>query len=584
MERLRLLIAFLLLGVTSALGQWQIGDRSFYVPSSGTAGTFSLVQANSCSVSGTTCTMTGSSNLGSGNYTVWACTTGNAEEYPSITITSITNAGGTLQIAPGASTGGNVNANMTGLEAVIYYILPNTATGGSGVPVINLSASGANTCYFQEWHPSCCASAVGLDIDGNLSQSSAASATSLTPSITGTNDVAFQMWLDMTAWYYPTSVTSPYNTESFFPGSLSGYAGAAVSTGTSATWTLNSSSALGTMPMLYVGFNPSHATEGGFEGFSGGASGKTPTETDLAAGMKGWQGCYWSGTSPTMTYSSSAGFGLLQSTGRLYGDGSTVAAGSGSSMGLAETWNGSTRNVGLQCNFFYGVTGLNFTFGHWYYDPFPATDTSSVDCDQIRNPTDYAAGNCYGDGASRFIRLEALAGNGGAIYTNPQSWYFIELTYRGGSGAIGASSVNTSVSGNTITWNGSFTPSQWPVNFGFSPSGCSSGSNYNGDLFIVTAVTSKTLTTSTNGYVNGGTIATASGSATGCTLTGQHQLLVYNSSGSLVGASFSAGQTTPYYPYYIFIGDANAGNTPTAGYTSYWASLRWDVTGAPVTF
>jgi hypothetical protein len=145
-----------------------------------------------------------------------------------------------------------------------------------------------------------------------------------------------------------------------------------------------------------------------------------------------------------MVGDTAASMPLLNATGRLNGDGSNNAAGQGS-LGVSITGNGTAEDDYIEAQVSYGgVPGMmtsSAVLVFKYNENFVATDQSDIDCGSIIGVggSDYAGANCYGDGTSRFIALEAGSGQsshinfpGGTASGNCPCT--IVVSYNGGSG------------------------------------------------------------------------------------------------------------------------------------------------------
>ncbi len=303
-----------------------------------------------------------------------------------------------------------------------------------------------------------------------------------------------------------------------------------------------------------------------YEGFEGGTAGNAPAAADLASGSKGWNGCQWQVTADELTYSASASLPLLNNTG-LLGDGTSYAAGSGS-LGLIGNATGGAIGQ-LTC----GMNNSRITNAVLTYkqnDNASSSDGAQMDEAAINGTSGhYASSDNYGTGASRYYYLETDLGNGSTFSLSggtaaascgtSAGQGCSKSIYFNGSGGNSTATASAAVAASVVTFTGTFIPAAWPTGsgvpatpttssppsgFAFAVSGCTGGTNYNGNLFFVTGVTGATITATTTALVNGGTTVTVSGSATGCTLTGQNALITYNFSGGLVSAGFHAADTS----------------------------------------
>jgi hypothetical protein len=164
-----------------------------------------------------------------------------------------------------------------------------------------------------------------------------------------------------------------------------------------------------------------------------------------------------------MVGDTAASMPLLNATGRLNGDGSNNAAGQGS-LGVSITGNGTAEDDYIEAQVSYGgVPGMmtsSAVLAFKYNENFVATDQSDIDCGSIEGVggNDYAGANCYGNGTSRYIALEAKSGQstrilfpGGTASGNCPCT--IVVSYNGGGGTHSLSLYNSSGSqiGSTVT-------------------------------------------------------------------------------------------------------------------------------------
>ena len=335
--------------------------------------------------------------------------------------------------------------------------------------------------------------------------------------------------------------------------------------GNGATWT-NSSM---TPVEVTIGFSwsPSAFAPQQYEGFEGGTAGNAPAAADLATGSKGWNGCQWQVTADQLTYATAASLPLLNNTG-LLGDGTSYAAGSGTLGIIGNATGGAIGQV--TCGFNHSnITNAVLTYKQ--NDNAASSDAAEMDEAAINGTSGhYASSDNYGTGATRYYYLETDLGNGSTFNlsggtaaascgTSAGQGCSKSIYFNGSGGNSTATAYRRPLRDRRLrlpepsplrrgpreaAWPATPTTSSPPSGFAFAVSGCTGGTNYNGNLFFVTGVTGATITATTTALVNGGTTVTVSGSATGCTLTGQNALITYNFSGGLVSAGFHAADTS----------------------------------------
>jgi hypothetical protein len=561
-----------------------------FVQSIGLGQTLSVRQVGNCAIAGSANTCSISVTATAGDLDIFACYAPSTGNTTPPAISSVTSGLGTLQFPTAVDVGSYGTGVVNTVQSFAYVLPANSQTVASPIVITlaNNTASSGGNCYLSEMTPSASGSTVSLATDFSYQPAATCSnCTQANVTANGTNEAFFQGFFGTNGYTGPTAVASPYNTNSYFPGGNGmGFAVAPnPGNGNGAAWT--NSSIIPVMQTLGFSFNPSAFTPLQFEGFEAGTPGNAPTAADLTSGSKGWAGCYWGTTVDTILYATAASMPLLDGTG-LLGDGASVAAGAGS-LGLEAISTGSFIG-NIQCQAFqssptHGV--LSFKFN----DNLASGDGSSCDCAGIAASNgDYAGFNDFA-AAGRSWGLETAAGNG-THFTPPGGTSAaecgtaagqgctIEIHYNSGSGGVTATSVTPTISGSTITWAGTFTASQWPVGYTFSPASCSGTglTNMNGQLFEVVTSSGSQLTTTTTNYTNGlGSPVAASGtSITGCTLTGQHAIIFYNYSGNVFAASFTAGETTVGVIKDWAFGDTI--HTITSGDTFKWDSFLYSVT------
>lgn len=550
------------------------------IPAGSTTGTFSLVQKNNCAVGNgaTTCTMTVSPNFAAGNLDRFSCVVPNGAGSPVSKISSVSNAGGTLVLAQGASMGNQPSGSN--LQQSTAYILPATSSGGSGSVVVTVSQASSSTggnCVLEEWHPSANGANVALDIDGAY-QPSTACTTCVQQSVTlsGTNDVVFEGFTSVSNFTPPSAITSPFTTNQFF-GSFSGFSSAATTT-TNPSWT--AASTIPVMSTVAIGFNPLACNEVGINDFTGGTNNTQITGANVAATAKGWQGGQWiytTGGVDPLKYFTAAVQELQTSTGRLCGDGGTYPTGA-PTTGIGFTGTGTTMGQDV---LFFNWAFNNFnaplvSSGFWYWSDRAVGDSAdeNLDCSSIYGvqAADFISVNCYIDGTTPYFNLEAGSGNASQSHVSytASTWVWVEQLFTSvGNSAGGSNSVTAAVSSGTATFTGTFTAAKYPIGTPFSVAACTGGTAYNGTLFTVVTASASTITALANG---------ASGSATTCTLTGQHVMNIYNSSAALLGSQWvnSLGSD---FPGRLHFGNLHSALIIGSGKHAYFGSMKLSLVG-----
>lgn len=561
-------------------------DSSLYTLNAG--GTFTAIQVGNCAISSgaATCSATVGSSFTTAKVHYYACGVPNASFTPATLIQSV-NTGETLTPLIASSVGQVQSGTNTQQSSAI--VLPGAAAGHASPIVITLNqnaSSGGGFCYVAELTPSANSGNIGVD-DDNTSVAGAACTSCTAPNLTlsGTGDAICQYEMGASGFTSPSAVSAPYNTNAYLPGSGNGMGFSCAPTpsnGNGPSWTTSSVTPL--YSQVAFGWNVSPHSFQMYQGFDAGTAGNTPAASDLAGGVAGWNGCIWEVTASNLLYATAASMPLLNSTGRL-GDGSTTASGSGA-LGLEITGTGAgTTTSQAKCNWQANPSNISSgILAGKYNDTFGQTDSSDFDCYGISSTTDFAADNCYGNGVSRFLGLETAEGNGTAITftttttcgTSAGQGCTAGVQFNGNSVAV--SSVTGAVAAGTVTFTGTFTASQWPVGYAFTPTGCTGGTNYNNNLFYVLTSSSATITANATVMPNGGAAPvsslTVSGSPTTCTITGVHVAFLYNFSGVLQGVSFKAGASSAGLVESLAAGDA-ASRTLTNTKTIFLDSLQF---------
>lgn len=558
-------IALIIAFSISAFGQGgYIGPKGYVGPSGYIGatpglpgGTFSTRNVGNCATGSGANTCSISLAAVAGDLDIFACYNPSSGVTTPPIITSVSSAviaTGNLQFTT-ASEVGSYGTGVVNTTQSFAYVLPANS-GSKTSPVVitlanNASSAGGN-CYLAELTPSANGSLVGLATD--FAYQPTADGTNFTQhnvTTNGTNEAFYQGFMGTDGYVGATAAASPYNTNGYFPLYMAFSEAPNPGNGNGAAWT--NASVTPVMQTIGFSWSPSAFVPQQFQGFEGGTAGNAPTAATLAAGSQGWNGCQWVITADTLKYATDASLPLLNNMG-LLGDGSTVSAGAGA-LGLEATSTGTLLGL-VQCQATQSNT-QNMILAVKFNDNVGASDNSSCDCISIHgaNNGDYAGFNDYGTGASRNWGLETNEGNGThsnisggttatECGTSAGQGCTVVLFYNSNSGGITATSVTAAVAGGTVTFTGTFTPSLWPAGFAFSPSGCTGGTNYNGQMFFVATSSASTVTASSTSYTNGGTTAATSGSPTTCTLTGQHAMLAYDHTGALFLASFHAGATS----------------------------------------
>jgi len=447
MERVRLLVAFLLLSVSSALGQWQIGDRPFHVPPGTGTGTFTIRQTANCAIASSSagCSLAFGSALISGNLDVFSCDVPNGNNTtPQFHITAVT-AGGTLVTALGASTGG-YGTGAVNTQRSWAYILPATSTGGSATEKLTLSGSstsGGGSCWGAELVPSSSPSSVALDLDGSYQPVSSCGSSSACSDIavtqSGANDAMFKSWMSTSGYTVPTSVSSPYSTNDDLQTSGNGVGFAAALTGGAAETWGSGSNVIPILSTLAFGWNATNCKEESFINFSGVTNGVAPSQSAMASSIAGWQGADWYvGVEGGFTGSTSYNFSPLNAPGRMCGDGSSPSATVSKGVIMTATGAGNSESqITYMANLNSSLSSVSESV--WFCSTLTATDQTDIDVFSIHSSgSEYVNVMFQGNGNHRYFVLETdQASTSGSInYTPadnacdvPGDWVNLQLLY-----------------------------------------------------------------------------------------------------------------------------------------------------------
>ena len=542
---IRLLLFSLL--TSSAFAQYMPAGPHF--PSS-TGGTLSFVQKGNCTIANasSTCTATMGAALTAGNGYIFSCYINNSSATSQDRITGVT-AGGTLKLAPGASTHGGVVSGTEGNTAftTVAYILPSTSTGGSTTEVITLSAASSSTggnCAIHEYHPSANPNNVALSLDGSLTKTAACtSCASLATTIVG-GDFVFQNFVSANGFQAPSAAATPYNTN-FFAGSDSGFSSALPSTGASFNWT--STSTQPTMATLAFAYNPPASSEYMFFDGAGLSNGTAATAATLTTSTHGYQGGSW-GVSGTLAGDTTNINSTLTSVGRLLGDGVTYTGTGVASLKETGTGSATTTNAKYPMGVF--TSNPSVSMAQHFCSTLLASDGAAVDIGQLGLTNNDEANVTF---ASDVFKLETVATVAGPTYSNGTGcgvggtgwWtYHVQANLYQQVAVVSASvtgGIATFTCGGSCTGSvsgGDFIAANWsgpPANEGFLVTGCTGGSGFNGTTtsnagpYFNVATLSATTITSAAG--------SATGSATGCTLTTLAAMAIFNTAGTQQGST-----------------------------------------------
>lgn len=536
------------------------------------AGTFSVVQTGYCDIgTGTSCTLAGLTQApAAGNLYVLLGALEPSEYDMTITGTSL---GGSLQFDPGCN-----GIDAVALEPVCYYILPSTSTGGSTTPTVSFNQAGYGNgyIYFIELHPSSNPNAVGLGNATTLQLNagiSTASPSGPNFNLLGTNDAFCGIVNTGQGWTQVTAASSPFN--SYFLGPSQpgmGFACTpAVPTGSGPTWTFGASQWGPVVAGVTFGWNVPGCLDQSLVDWSGGTSGNVPAVADLFSSIHGWQGGKWSvtATGSDLLYQTAAKMPLIDPTGT-FCDGTSYAAGDGS-LGIEAV--GTSANEVDQVQYSWQDSNItNASLGFWYYESAPATDNSLNDCagigiTDLAGVTDTFTVNCYGNGSSRYFRLETASGNSTEIYFQSGLWHFVQITFASGNGTTAGSgkieaweavpiTSATCASGTTTLTLGAtptnLTPGETLQVGNVTPPG------WNGTFNNVTVSGANVFYSQTcpsSGYISGGYAI------------------------GYLGSQSIALTTTPFYATQFSIGAGNPATHVTTGYYDYWGGVKFSVKG-----
>jgi len=395
--------------------------------------TFTIVQTANGTCLGTTCTVTAGTAPAAGNVDVFVVAVHysaatNNDEIASVSL------GGILLQAPGC-----VGSATTGSPSCAY-ILPLTSTGGSASITINLSSSVVGgLAFFVELHASANSQFVALRDQGMLFFQPTATTTGPNFSDIQPEDAFVAFWTQLNSGVplYLTSVSAPYSSNQYIPGTV-GFAVAI--TNTPPTWTAPTNSSV--FPLiggLVFGWNVTPCQNIALNTFTGGAVGTAPTVASLASTQAGWLGGHWglTGTATNgLTFQTvPTPLPPVYDIGRACGDGNTYPAAPLPAQSVALVGPSGTGSANVEYHFDTGGVAAappTMSLGMWFYTDSPAASGSIDDCMTLRGDNgDYAAANCYSLGGLQTIGLECVGGNGTSpryVYTTG-TWVFIQNTF-----------------------------------------------------------------------------------------------------------------------------------------------------------
>lgn len=419
--------------------------RSQYVfvgfNSGGGTGALTLVQAPgscgaqtcACTTTTSTCAITVNSAPANGNLSIFSCGAFNLGTFGVNPIASV-NVGGTLvkSVATIGTQGSDTNAGIS-------MIYPSTNTGVAGTTVnITLTGTPGNGtgCDYREYHPSANPNNVGLDCDmaiGYLSSGSPVAGPGCTTS--STSPVVVQMFMSQNGFPSPSTpfVSSPYDTLVNHP-SFMGFS-SALTAGTAPSWTLNASTdGIGTFGVA-IGYNPTAGLHQGFNDFE--QTSGTVTAAQITSSQHGAVPCTWSIPAGSFTSSASASMPLLNSSGRLYGDGVNYASGQGT-LGVRLTGSGSSVSNYMTCNMTGGVPVMSASAN--FKSSLAANDTSGPDNFYIQGSTAALNFMFHGNGTNRFVQLECndtSTTSAGTVTITPNTEYTLMLLFDSTHSGVG---------------------------------------------------------------------------------------------------------------------------------------------------
>jgi hypothetical protein len=560
---------------SAALFVVALGTRAFsQIPMGGITGggssplSCTLVQHphnSSCGSSATTCAITLTQSIASGDYvSVWTTSYNNR-------VITATDNGGTFIPLVGTSNDGGAVGEMSGgyiypasAEATTLTVTESGTTGGGAAGMVEMNCTGATP-----------------QIDGENSIVNNSNATSLvfptfTPSTGSTQDTAMGA---CGAGYYCTAISSPFTLSPTGNNSFA-WDWLANSTGwTGPTYTLYTTAGESQAAQVALGSNVTPFSNQMFVNFNG-TPGSAITVAQIQSDMLGYQGAWpvINGTAADLTIQTSASQPLQNPTGRL-GDGGNYTDLTTTGLQYATTNNATNIQWGLTAASWNTYT---VSVGLWYLTTLPGPDSSVVDSISLNA----GGGSSYinfhtisGNSTGRETEAECLSASGGTgtgaggtynIPTNTWAWVFTRYADFPQYTLTAASAA----SGGSTTYTGTFAQggSNGLAGLTFNIQGFTNSGN-NGD-FVVTGSTGTTLTVTNSG----GVLESHSGLA-----TSDHEIDIYNSANppvlqqKIVCTSRGGG----YRPGYLIIGDAASGAL-TSGYVINFDSLKLSLDSALV--
>jgi Chitobiase/beta-hexosaminidase C-terminal domain len=428
------LILFLLIA-SPCYGQGILSQIMQTQPSAGGSLTLAHHWQSSACGNATTCSVTITGGVSTGDLVVISVSTLNE-----VSISSV-NVGGTT-IDANIRSGISTNKFLTAA-----YIYPATSTAGPMVVTFSAASGGAQV-NIRDYTVS--GGTPALDATNDLSSASGLS--SPTPGVsmttTGTGDVVIEV---ASADVNVTAITSPWSTNADFATDETG-AGTADAFGrssgfTAPNWTAAALTVKETEGMAF-GFNVTPCTPGAMFDSSGGTNTAAPTATTLSNSTFGATGAAsplisgnepWSwgvtNNGPALTYSTSAHKALLGSAPRFCNGGTTYS--DSASLGLElTTANGNNTINSIAFTFPYQTSGFGVSpivlMSAWYQTTLGQTDTVNCDCLTIGGSgsggTTFANLIVSGSGTQLQAELEGATA-GSPVPISSSTWYQMALEY-----------------------------------------------------------------------------------------------------------------------------------------------------------
>lgn len=478
MKRLVLILA-LLVFVCRAEAQVRIPGPGGFIPSSGGTLTFAHKwESSGCTGTGTTCTVTTSANIATGDVLAWQTETTNAVKISSVS------GGGACQDA-------FVRTGRTNFFQTECYVLSATAFSTGTITVTFNATPGASHVIL--WHYTQTGTGLGLDSTSEWSTGDAGTSAVQVPFVlSGTNGVAIEQASASTNPTHCTGISATGWTQSTAPNDETGGCSAQASglssnpTTPTVSYTANNE---GTVSGLLLSFNPTSAVQYGITDFAGSVNGTHPaadTQAKLNAGVHGITGINQENNgvlqigvtdnNNALTYSTSA-YKAFTTLPRFLNSGVTYTT---PTTQLGMSWSSTTAS-GQVAKIAYTFPGTNFmgdksfAASEWMqFQGFAVTDTLNADI-LTSNATggSQTTVNLSADGSHVRLTLESEANctNTGPaaifIENNQNVWLEIEILYSPGvkEELIVYDASHTALGTITRTPNGTCTLAGTPTGF-----------------------------------------------------------------------------------------------------------------------